>query len=249
MNRNYLLAIVSSALVAILGTNALALTGNVSVRLNGGSADSNKVFIGKTNRLEILISNSANLTALGMCFQVTSTAPYTWARPYGNRPSGGSAIVQEHGPAIGLFADLGGVNIFDHINSATPDTFGLGGCCSPELPLSATLQLCYSLKFTVSASATPHPGGFCIDNVWNSSIPGGYDWTFVASGGGGAIAPTFQGNANSSSTNPSAPAVCFDIVVPTIQNGDVNCDGRISVSDPVYLINYIFGGGPAPCAN
>lgn len=29
-------------------------------------------------------------------------------------------------------------------------------------------------------------------------------------------------------------------------NGDVDCDGRISIGDCVYLINAIFGGGPWP---
>ncbi len=34
---------------------------------------------------------------------------------------------------------------------------------------------------------------------------------------------------------------------PTPCNGDANCDCIITISDAVYLINYIFGGGPAPC--
>ncbi len=29
--------------------------------------------------------------------------------------------------------------------------------------------------------------------------------------------------------------------------GDVNLDMKVSVSDVVYLINYLFKGGPAPC--
>ena len=28
--------------------------------------------------------------------------------------------------------------------------------------------------------------------------------------------------------------------------GDVNGDGRITISDVVYMINYLFGGGSAP---
>ncbi len=30
-------------------------------------------------------------------------------------------------------------------------------------------------------------------------------------------------------------------------NGDVNCDNKITVGDVVYLINYLFRGGPPPC--
>lgn len=30
--------------------------------------------------------------------------------------------------------------------------------------------------------------------------------------------------------------------------GDANCDGKVSVSDVVYLINYLFKGGPVSCS-
>jgi hypothetical protein len=29
--------------------------------------------------------------------------------------------------------------------------------------------------------------------------------------------------------------------------GDANCDSTVNISDAVYLIAYIFSGGPAPC--
>ncbi len=35
---------------------------------------------------------------------------------------------------------------------------------------------------------------------------------------------------------------------PAPCNGDANCDCTLSISDAVYLINYIFSGGPAPCS-
>ena len=31
-------------------------------------------------------------------------------------------------------------------------------------------------------------------------------------------------------------------------NGDVNCDGKLDLSDPISLLGYLFLGGPAPCA-
>ncbi len=31
-------------------------------------------------------------------------------------------------------------------------------------------------------------------------------------------------------------------------NGDVNCDGDIDVSDPVYLLRWLFSAGEPPCA-
>lgn len=35
--------------------------------------------------------------------------------------------------------------------------------------------------------------------------------------------------------------------VPDLVCGDSDCNGQISITDAVYVINYIFGGGPAPC--
>ena len=32
------------------------------------------------------------------------------------------------------------------------------------------------------------------------------------------------------------------------QNGDVNCDGRLDISDPIYLAGYLFQNRPEPCA-
>jgi hypothetical protein len=33
-----------------------------------------------------------------------------------------------------------------------------------------------------------------------------------------------------------------------IPNGDVNCDGTIEISDAVYTLQFLFAGGPPPCA-
>jgi cysteine-rich repeat protein len=35
--------------------------------------------------------------------------------------------------------------------------------------------------------------------------------------------------------------------VPCAGNGDVNCDGLINLSDPVYMLNWLFSSGTAPC--
>jgi hypothetical protein len=36
------------------------------------------------------------------------------------------------------------------------------------------------------------------------------------------------------------------VVLPAMENGDVNGDWSIDVSDPVFLLNYLYSGGPAP---
>ena len=30
------------------------------------------------------------------------------------------------------------------------------------------------------------------------------------------------------------------------ENGDVNGDSHINITDPIYLLNYLFSGGPSP---
>lgn len=32
------------------------------------------------------------------------------------------------------------------------------------------------------------------------------------------------------------------------RNGDIDCDGQLTIGDPIRLLNYLFSGGPEPCA-
>jgi len=34
----------------------------------------------------------------------------------------------------------------------------------------------------------------------------------------------------------------------TTLNGDVNCDNTVDLSDAIYILRYLFGGGEGPCA-
>ena len=34
----------------------------------------------------------------------------------------------------------------------------------------------------------------------------------------------------------------------SIRNGDVDCDGKINITDPLLTLNWLFGDGPEPCA-
>jgi hypothetical protein len=38
----------------------------------------------------------------------------------------------------------------------------------------------------------------------------------------------------------------FEVTWQDIPRGNVNCDGQINVSDVIYIINYLFKGGPSP---
>ncbi len=58
----------------------------------------------------------------------------------------------------------------------------------------------------------------------------------------------FSGTATTPSQSPyvGLRVVKLDIG-PTCSCGDANGDGFVSIGDAVFIINYIFGGGPAPC--
>jgi hypothetical protein len=41
-------------------------------------------------------------------------------------------------------------------------------------------------------------------------------------------------------------AVALPSGMPVVQNGDVNADGRVNSVDAIYLLGYLYNGGPAP---
>jgi hypothetical protein len=76
-----------------------------------------------------------------------------------------------------------------------------------------------------------------IDGFGGQKYNGGCDLSIFAGALSSAIGP-------GSSTNFKLYA---GFVYPTVvQCGDANADGKVTVSDVVYLINYLFKGGPAP---
>ena len=46
----------------------------------------------------------------------------------------------------------------------------------------------------------------------------------------------------------SFPALAQEAGIGPAANGDVNCDGEINISDALFLMNWLFSGGEAPCA-
>jgi len=76
-----------------------------------------------------------------------------------------------------------------------------------------------------------------LDSFGWQKYNGGCDLSIFAGGQSSAI-----GSGNSTNFNLYAGFI-YPIVVTC---GDANGDGKLSVSDVVYLINYLFKGGPAP---
>jgi hypothetical protein len=103
---------------------------------------------------------------------------------------------------------------------------------------------------------------FVISNNAKPSIPATPNWrlfatanfTQVAPGTGVMITPTSTATlfpmllAQAAYAGINMIRVLFPVLVPfSLMNvGDVNCDGQIDIDDIVYLVNFIFMGGPPP---
>jgi hypothetical protein len=185
----------------LLSLSAFGETADVSVQFNGGGGN-NKVFTGETNALELLITNSNAASGMSLGFGFTSmVAGFSWQTPYGNKPDIGSKYVQEYGDAVNKF-DLGGLN-FNVLG--LPGSWLMGGAAiGAPLPAHAVQTKLYDLHLIMPADPGTYLGGFCVDNIF---FPPAGSWKI------NNIAPTYQGNPNTSPTTPDAPAVCFDLLL------------------------------------
>jgi hypothetical protein len=219
----------------LMGSPAFGVD-DVTVRLNGGA---NVAYIGQANTLEILIRNDQPFTISDLPFRISIGRAYSFNATFGNK---GYADV-----APGVVSQLGTVYVTPKINNSSPDTVRIASVnFSSDVPAHNPATLCYTLQFTINAGATPLPGGVCIDNISYTQDTTQALWALCKSG---CAAPLFQGVTNSGTSNPSAPAVCFDIVAaaPFAGNGDVNCDGNRNSGDIIWMVNYVFKSGPSPC--
>jgi len=212
---------------------------DVTVRLNGGA---NVAYIGHANTLEIWVRNDATFWGMETPFRISVGRPYSFNAGYGNK-----GYVQV---PTSLLAELqNSVYVTPRINNASPDTISIAtGNPSLTVPVHNPAVLFYTLQFTIDAGATPLAGGICIDNFAYNISGDIHSWGICRMD---CTPPLYQGNDNISMTDPTAPPVCFDIVVGTPPafggNGDVNCDGKRTSSDIIMMVNYIFKGGAEPC--
>jgi hypothetical protein len=145
--------------------------------------------------------------------------------------------VQDHGRAVGAWnVGGGGPMVIVDFDNISPEHFLIGGAAMPGagLPVGPG-ELCYSLRFTVPEASIGDT--VCVAPYF---FPPAGTWTFTDSGGG--YPPWFCGQDVGSETDPEAEPACF----PIIYCGDAEASGLVNITDCVYLLAYIFGGGPAP---
>ena len=73
-----------------------------------------------------------------------------------------------------------------------------------------------------------------------------FDWTAPEAGTGDVTLYLAGLQGGYSGLNSAVVMTATEVSGPLC--GDTNCDGSVNIGDAVYLINYIFKFGPAPCS-
>ncbi len=196
---------------------------------------SDTIYIGQTNVLEIWLENDDDLEGLSLGFEFGNyVGTIEWDSTYGSHPP-----VNQENDAVGAL----GFHAWTHsmYDLVLPDSLLIGGAylppIIPEFPPNS-LRKCYTLSFDVPTGEPE--GSLCVDNIF---VPTAGAWIFDA-GMGGAIAPDYHGSVTSSYNDPDCPAICFPGITKNYVCGDANGDEVVNVADLVWIISYVFGGGP-----
>jgi hypothetical protein len=237
-----ILAITILILIAF-GSNVMAADA-VDLRMTcGGQNDTIRPDVPTT--FDIHIENSFELYGIDIGFQIWSPDGATWqwdAQPNGHGVTKACVTLvpfsrmdpNGDGYAYDVF-DMTGLMVYErNMDETGRDTIGMEGVSVMRYMTIGPLEHMLSLHFIpgdpignpvqtlcIDSCFIPPSGAFVFRNVVGAAIPPAILWP-----SGGRCWPVKK----------RAPA-----------NGDVNCDGDINVGDAVYLINWIFRGGPPPC--
>ncbi len=231
-------------LLALLLTSPVMANGNgnVTIKLNTNlpSPLQNILLVDEWNMIEIWVQNDAPLYQISLGFKLDNSSidSVRFRTPYGNRPIGGPYYIQEYGDAVNKF-DVGGLQV---TFSERFDSLYISGIAqNAPLPAHNSSTKVYDLAVWVFGQPWMSGEKFaCIDNIVFRSDG---QWLFDD---GTPYAPNFAGQPNSSPDNPDAPAECFTLTFGCKTWGDANGDCLCDISDAVFLIAYIFSGGPGP---
>jgi hypothetical protein len=219
------LLLVMSVFTLLLTASAFALTGDVTIKVNGAVPNGAIQMIpGQDNVLEFWVSNSSKIKGMSLGFEISNSGlPYTLVKPYGNIPyeedaegnqTFDSTLLMEHGNFVNTFGF--GVMSFDR-DKATRDTIFFGGASlasATDLPIHAASTYAYSVLIRIPAGQAP--GSFCVKPIY---VPPAGAWMMVSSST--SINPTFQGQSpdmvigEDGKSHPTCPAACFGPTGPT----------------------------------
>ncbi|MFH2056903.1 MAG: hypothetical protein ABIJ61_13175 [bacterium] len=184
---------------------------DVIVQFNGGGID-NRLYVGRKNTLEVLITNDLVLRGFTLGLQLEcDNCSFEWVEGYGTLPETDTLkpvheIVRVEEPGIEYWIQPIGISQ-DTSSILLGGADGSGGYL--ELPQNSTELLVYSMQVYIPESTQEDPDGFHIDNIF---FPPAGTWTFAPAPPDSAICPDYQGQTNNSQSDPSASRVTFAIV-------------------------------------
>jgi len=215
----------------------LGATANVEIHMNGPGNDI--VFLNDWNTMEIWIENSDVVYAMLLSLELSWTGSH-------------QVIILDEGHGGECGCDFISANdcyfwatdlfCWQTIDDRSPDGFKFGGTSIPLNGIPAgESRLLYSVRFFFAGPSDSE--NLCVRPY---AFGAGTNWEFCCSPSG--YTPDFNDTPVLDSENPDVDPICFEVEsVPQVLCGDVNCSDRVDIDDVVYLVNYIFGGGPAPC--
>jgi Dockerin type I domain len=239
--RNLMKSAIIMILIVLLSSSVNAQNtkfgyGDVTVQLNGGD---DVAYVGENNTIEFWIENDEVLQAMSIAFEFSIGREYQFNPNHG----GTGKYVMEMSRAINAFVNGHEENV--HINDVTTDSIHFGGAYNPPtydgIPPGPS-ELCYTMEVYIPSDQEVLASGFCIDNIF---MPPVGNWLFMDNNG--TYAPTFQGNPNSSESNPDAPQICFDIVISNDPPAITNCpESPVMQSHSVPYIYVFEASDPDP---
>ncbi len=190
------------------------------VWVNTSSGDT--ICVGEEVLIQVSISNSTQITGVVLTFSIYSMDGVEW-----------DWLTQPDGKNVSIVPDSRWDEYFGYVltNYATdPPNGDQGDSIFVSFFEPFTIMPAGPLEHMLNIHLKPtRTGTLCIDSSFIP--PSDPQWNYHAMGE--LIQPTWGG------------PYCFTVIeAPT---GDINCDGKADVGDAVYLINWIFRYGPAPC--
>jgi hypothetical protein len=203
---------------------------DVCVHISNPRTGPDTLLIGYVNTIEYWIANDEELLGMSLGFEFEILADFTWFGP-------NMVLFEWNGRAVGALDGPYFGNDFDDV-SPEHACFGGAGLSTP-LPAGPSEPL-YLMHLFIEETASPMDTALIVRPYF---FPPSCIWQATAST---SFPPNFCSAVVEDPYDPVAPPVAFPLVAPEYLCGDANADGILNITDAVYLVYYIFGGGPEP---
>jgi len=229
-----------SLLLVLSGVAGAANMVNLDIVRRGQTIPVDTLFANSTYEMRVLIENDYAILGMSLGFQVWSPdgAEWSWNNVGGLGATTGCVSVNPTGrldPAIGSgsFETTGLLVYEQNIDEMYHDIILCGGVAGNYGIPTGPLEALYSYNFIPDIPGMHDSYTLCFDSCF---APPAGDFVFCDRFGRGAYPTVLWPHGGK----------CWTVVSSACRPGDANNDNQINVGDAVYLISYVFKGGPPP---